>query len=311
MLQRAPSTDIINGCGYAPHEALDGIQYSEFCCYLSGKSRKEAVLLLQADYSNNNRRERFVTMAITEVFPNPTVTGVHFEIRFPSLFFIEQRIGDFQTKIMDKFPESSLVLRRRVIFADIGPEGKLEPPPGDTTAITKMWNFKSGTGVELNVLSDSLALHSTRHKTYNNPNSDERFRDIIACVTESFFQIAPIPVISRLGLRYIDECPVLKKENKTFQKWYKTTFPLSRFNLADAREMVFRATVSKKGHFIRFMESLYCKNATDILVLDFDGFAEKVKSGDCLAVTDKLHKLISDEFEASIRDPVYKFMRKR
>jgi uncharacterized protein (TIGR04255 family) len=250
-------------------------------------------------------------MAITEVFPSPTVTGVHFEIRFPSLFFIEQRIGDFQTKIMDKFPESSLVLRRQLIFADIGPGGKVEPPPDNAGALTKIWNFKSGTGVELNVLSDSLSLHSTRHKTYNNPNSDERFRDMIASVTESFFEIAPIPVIGRLGLRYIDECPIPKKENKTFQKWYKTTFPLSRFNLADAREMTFTVTVSKKGYFIRFMESLHCKNGTDILVLDFDGFAEKVRSDDCLTVTDKLHELITDEFEASIRDPVYEFMRKR
>jgi len=133
---------------------------------------------------------------------------------------------------------------------------------------------------------------------------------MIDYVIKHFFEVASIPLVTRLGLRYIDECPIPKKENKAFQKWYNTSFPLTRFNLADAREMIFRTTVSKKGYFVRFIESLHSKNGTEILVLDFDGFAEKVKSNDCMGVTDKLHELISDEFEASIREPVYKFMRK-
>jgi hypothetical protein len=44
-----------------------------------------------------------------EVFPNPTVKTVIFQIRYPNLFYIESRIGDIQVKIMDDFPESSLL----------------------------------------------------------------------------------------------------------------------------------------------------------------------------------------------------------
>ncbi len=251
-------------------------------------------------------------MAIDEVFQNPTVKSVHFEIRFPNLFYIEQRIGDLQTRIMDKFPESKLVLRRQVVFGDIGPEGKIELPhsDGDAGATTKVWTFASGEGVEVNVLNNALRLHSSHHKTYNSPQSTEKFRDMIAYVLKQFFEVASIPLIARLGLRYIDECPIPAKENKIFQKWYKTTFPLARFDIADATEMTFRTTVAKGGFFLRYIESLNCTKDVNSLTLDFDGYAEKVKPEDCLATTDALHDVISDEYEASIGPPVFGYMRK-
>jgi hypothetical protein len=40
-------------------------------------------------------------MAIEEVFPNPTVKQVAFEIRFPNLFYLESKIGELQVKIME------------------------------------------------------------------------------------------------------------------------------------------------------------------------------------------------------------------
>jgi len=37
---------------------------------------------------------------------------------------MESKIGDFQMKIMKEFPESALLFRRQIVFADIGPGGK-------------------------------------------------------------------------------------------------------------------------------------------------------------------------------------------
>ncbi len=250
-------------------------------------------------------------MAINEVFPNPTVKGVHFEMRFPNLFYMEKKIGDLQIKIMKKFPESNLILRRQVLLADIGPESKIEGPPDglDSEAIKKIWNFKSGTGMEVNVLNNSLGIHSIQHKTYNNPTSDEKFKDLIKYVVPSFLEVTAIPVITRIGLRYIDECPIVKKDNKTFQEWYNTTFPLTRFDLSDAKDMNFRATVKKGKYFVRYLEALKKKNGVYTLTFDFDAFAEAIEPQHYLEVTDNLHTLISDEYEASIKEPVYKFMR--
>jgi hypothetical protein len=60
-------------------------------------------------------------MVINEVFPNPTVKQVIFQIRYPNLFYIENKIGDFQLKVMREFPESALIMKQRVIFAEFGP----------------------------------------------------------------------------------------------------------------------------------------------------------------------------------------------
>ena len=252
-------------------------------------------------------------MAINEVFPNPTVKGVHFEMRFPNLFYLERRIGDFQTEIMKEFPESKLVIRRQFLLADLGPNSTIEDRPEqvDQEALRKIWTFKSKAGVVLNVLTDSLQIHSESHKTYDNPNCDERFRDVIASVVPSFLKITAIPVITRVGLRYIDECPIVKKDNETFSEWYKTAFPLDRFDISDATEMVFRATVQKNGYFLRYIEALVSNGDKHSLTLDFDGFAKEVEPEKYLAVADRLHTLISAEFEASVKAPVFEYMRTR
>jgi hypothetical protein len=64
-------------------------------------------------------------MPSDEVFKNPTVKQVIFQITFPNLFYIENKMGEFQQKIMNEFPESVLLYRRQFAWADVGPEVKL------------------------------------------------------------------------------------------------------------------------------------------------------------------------------------------
>lgn len=249
-------------------------------------------------------------MAINEVFPNPTVKQVVFQIRFPNLFYLENRIGDLQLKIMKEFPESSLIYRRQVVFADIGPEGKLEElPPELEKRSRKIWQFRSPKNYRLNVLNDSLDITSEFHKSYN-LSSENKFRDMIKFVVDSFFEFAPIPTITRIGLRYIDECPIPSKENSVFKSYYNTSFPLDRFDLALADEMHFKALVKNGDYYLRYVESLQ-KGSRDNykLILDFDGFANDIKKEDYLNVTDKLHSIILNEYEKSIKGPVYDYMR--
>jgi uncharacterized protein (TIGR04255 family) len=223
-------------------------------------------------------------MAENEVFVKPTVKEVHFEIRFPNLFYIESKIGDLQVKIMERFPESKLLFQHQFLIADTGADGKLKTPPDldDSGAVKKIWSFKSGTGVEVVVKSDSLGILSTKHKTYSNATSAEKFRDAIEFVVTNFIAVMAIPVIKRIGLRYIDECPIPNMNNKEFQQWYNTTFPLARFDLSNATEMTFKTTVKKGAYFLRFSEALKEEKGGYILVLDFDGFAEEIKPAQCL-----------------------------
>src|SRR5579872_4447434 len=250
-------------------------------------------------------------MAITEVFPNPTVKQVIFQIRYPNLFYIEKHIGDVQLKIMKEFPNSSMALKRQVMITNINPGQTLDKAlaeiPGEGTQ--KIWQFRSDKGVELNILPDSLDLSSTSHKTYSKPNSPTRFRDVIKMVLDAFFSVTKVPLIKRVGLRYVDECPFPAKNNLEFQKYFNSSFPLSRFKLEDCREMMFVTTVKRGEHFVRYVESLGKSGDKDILIMDFDGFAENINADRCLEVADLLHESISNEFEATIKQPVIDMMR--
>jgi uncharacterized protein (TIGR04255 family) len=248
-------------------------------------------------------------MPIQEIFPKPTVKQVIFQIRFPNLFYLESRIGEFQLKIMKEFPESALLFRRQVVFADIGPESKLENLPQDSEG-KKIWQFRSPKKFELSVLNNSLDISSPYHKTYNMDGSD-KFRDIISYVLNAFFEIMQVPIITRIGLRYIDECPIPAKTNEIFNKYYNSVFPLDRFRLDDSDQMVFQATVKRDAYYLRYVEKLSSANNKYNLILDFDGSAININPKDCLDVTDHLHEIILNEFETTIKEPVYEMMRNK
>lgn len=249
-------------------------------------------------------------MPIEEVFPNPLVKQVHFEIRFPNLFFLESRVGDFQVKIMKEFPESALLLRRQMIFAD-GEAKKIEEllaASGDEAHTGKQWVFKSKVGVELAITSRNLALTSNKHRSYN-LGTEGRFRDVIQMVCRHFFAVTGIPMVTRVGLRYIDECPVPAKDTARFKEYYNTALPVDRFPLEEASAMDTAVVVARNGHLMRYMESLKQDGSALKMGLDFDAWSENVEAEKLLEVTDSLHRSIALEFERVVKEPVLELMR--
>lgn len=251
-------------------------------------------------------------MAINEVFPNPTVKQVIFQVRFPNLFYLESRMGEFQVKVMKDFPKSSLALSRQILIAHgvkLPDLAKLQEE-GHTADIGKIWNFESETGVELHVKSDSLDLSSTLHKTYSNPSEPHRFRDSIKKAVDALLEVTSIPILSRVGLRYIDDCPVPAVDNAVYRQHYNSTLALDRFSLPDAEEITHVARARRGKHFVRFVEQFRNPEGKPQLTLDFDAYSLNVESASCLAVTDELHALVIAEYEQSLRPPVFDFMRK-
>lgn len=251
-------------------------------------------------------------MVISEIFPKPTVKQVIFQIKFPNLFYLESKIGDFQMKIMKEFPESKLLFQRQLLFSNEGSEGKLTNVQDDLDkgAVKKIWQFKSDKKFQLSVMSNSLDIISEYHKTYDLEGGD-KFRDSIKFVLEQFFKLMPVPIINRIGLRYIDECPIPTKDNTTFRSYYDSSFPIDRFNLADAIDMQFHTVVRRGNYFLRYSEILQKNEEEYKLILDFDGFAENIEIKDYLTITDGLHTIISDEYQATIKEPVYDYMRRQ
>jgi len=251
-------------------------------------------------------------MPILEVFPNPTVKQVIFQITFPNLFYIESKIGDLQMKIMDKFPESSMVLQHQVMFA-VGDENKIDDIRQNTPQeqVGKIWKFDNQSlGYQLQVQGNSLSITSSFHKTYNNQNSVNRFRDIIEAVLKPFLDLTHLPTVNRIGLRYIDECPFKEKTTKTFRAHFKSCFSTTRFSIEESVEHQYAVLVKRGEYSMRYVEQYNFNNNPSLLILDFDASANNIASDKCLEITDQLHDLIANEYELTIKKPVYAYMRK-
>jgi uncharacterized protein (TIGR04255 family) len=251
-------------------------------------------------------------MSSAEVFPNPLVKQVIFAIRFPNLFFLADRIGEFQIKVMKQFPKSSLLLRRPVVLTDEADTEKLEQMVTslrEKEAGNRVWQFESERGVKLEVTSNLLALISTSHKSYRH-GQEACFREVVDSVTGQFYALTQLPVVNRIGLRYIDECPLLKDTSEGFREHYSTVFPLDRFPLEECAVMEYRVDVRRNIHNLRYVESLQGEGKNRKLILDFDAWSENIEPSSTMEVTDQLHDIIWDEFNRTIKDPIREYMRK-
>jgi len=254
-------------------------------------------------------------------YKKPTVARVIFQINFPNLFIIENRIGDFQMKIMDKFPESSLSIRRELLFANIGPKSKMEEIPISENLGRKIWQFKSGDSIVLSITTNSLDIVSTQHKSYFSYENGEGFRDIIQFAVDVFLSLVPIEKINRIGLKYIDVCPLPIKEigdtqipyveNQEFLDWYNTGLQLNRFNLTHLGRLKFESELKFGDYYLIYKENLGFINPkqTDIqYILDFDGYKRNIDPNSYLNVLDDLHILIHNEWEKTLKQPVKDIM---
>ena len=196
-----------------------------------------------------------------------------------------------------------------MVLTTMGTDGKLKGiPEEEPQIIRKSWIFKSEKGYEVRVATNLLQIISNHHKTYNNPHGD-KFRDVISLVTNNLFNIVKIPIVKRVGLRYVDECPLPAKNNDTLKKLYNSTLPYEHFPIDNVGNAYFQITTKRKNHNLFFREALNKDNEKYRLILDFDGFENQVASTDLLKVTDELHSIIEEEYFSIIKEPIKVYMR--
>ena len=67
----------------------------------------------------------------------------------------------------------------------------------------------------------------------------------------------------------------------------------------------------KIGNFFEnFLKKESLFNEKKVIILDFDGYMIDIQSKNYIQILDDIHTLLSNEFENTIKDPIYKFMRK-
>jgi len=271
-------------------------------------------------------------MATREVFPTPLVKQVILELRFPNLFFMENRIGEFQIGIMKDFPQAALVHRRNfMVLAAI-----LDSPEMQDAAmrqqrqsdIEKIWQFKSETGTRVEVSSQSMSLVTEKHTSYTE-GGETSFRSIAETAVGQFLSFTKLPSLLRVGLRYINECPLFDRTTDTFRSCYNSILPVEKFGL-ESLTLANCVAVARSGNGqIQHAESLRFAQPTiaalaghghaamvqplifDALILDLDASSENVAAERVLTTTDELHQMIAAEFETVIKAPIIEHMRKK
>lgn len=255
-------------------------------------------------------------MAINEVFAKPTVIQVIFEIKFPNYFSIESKIGDIQLQIMSKFPKSKLLFKQQFAFLQSIQIPKTQDSESEAQTINKIWQFKNEEeDITVNITSGSLDISSNRHKTYNNPNvsEDEKFRETISFVVNGFLKIIPLLKISRIGLRYIDKCPLPNDLTiETFSQYYNTSidFEKVKINKISMIESLHSEILINRANNVRVKRVEIFSPSIPEYILDIDGMALGINSGEYLNCLDKIHDEISFCFENSLNEPVFEIMRK-
>ena len=245
----------------------------------------------------------------TDDFPNPLVKQIFFEIKFPNLFSVESKIGEFQLQIVEKFPDSSLLFQRQVVFANLGPEVKIDDFEQniDKGLSKKIWQFKSSEA-EINITTNGIIISSPQIKKYSNTNG---YRELLNYILNKFFAVMSISVINRIGLRYVNEFDIEGMSNATFNSFIKSSLQTSRFSISNSKEMTSRIVENTAQHGLIFMEAIRVKDNRKTWILDLDSFATNKSSDEHLSVADTLHSVIKSEFFKTIKPAIYPKMRNR
>lgn len=213
---------------------------------------------------------------------------------------------------MPRFPESEEVNRNQFMITNFDPDKKIGELGTPTGNISKSWKFTSNNNTILNILPNSLDISSEYHKTYDNGEvENEKFREIIKFVLTIFIKHILIPIIKRIGLRYIDDCPIQSLVKSEFETWYNSALPLHRFELGTIKAMNCSTLTKMDDYYLRYAEGIKQIDEKDkhVLIIDTDAYATDIKPEDYLAVTDKLHDIIIKEYFKTIKEPVKEYMR--
>jgi len=242
-------------------------------------------------------------MTSTEVYERPTLNSVHFEARYPTLFYLNDKIGELQLKIIDDFPKSSQIIQQDIIM---GPDNV----PQSQEQI-KIWRFeKSSQKTRIDIRSDRLIISSFEYKSYNFPG-ETKFRDILEKTISNFLSVIPLTEFSRVGFRYIDHCPLEQKTTEYFKGLYNPPFCIDRYKIEDIRDYALIIRVMQDRYSVTFRSGIQKAYDEEKYILDFDGFIENIPVNQYLTVADDLHELIKKEYNNNITDNLRAWMKKK
>ncbi len=229
-----------------------------------------------------------------EVFRQSPLSQVIFEARFPILFSIPQKIGDFQLSVMDAFDKSKELKTQDI---KLSPDEKPEFVGSDI-----VWEFSHrDRDLTIRLFRNKIVVFSKAYKRYDS-KKQKSFRPNIQYAVEKFLHLFQIRIFSRIGLRYINKCEIEDLSNDWFKKFFKQTFDIDKYPWENILEQRVILRFKKDSQKLLFQSGLIEEEGIKKYLLDFDAYQENCEVRQYLEITDTLHEIILTEFHSLITD---------
>lgn len=226
-----------------------------------------------------------------KTFKHAPLKEAVFEIRFPPDLYAETKRADFYNLIKKDFPQ---------IFVPIA-------GPAESFAL-KPYDFKNNDGTKL--IKYSINRFSFHTQEYS--KGFEAFEEECLKYTNLLIDFLKIQTLDRIGLRYINEIPVIRRDGIIkLSDYLKISFDAPDFLTTDP-ELFHYAVLAKvdDGKLRLLTQCQILPLGGEVIVLDFDYFFEnKIKAKDFNVFLSKAHdniknkiflKLISDKYRTML-----------
>lgn len=217
---------------------------------------------------------------------------VVWQIKYPNCFFIENIIGDFQKKIMKRFPESKLQYRNSILVEQNEDQLSFSNPK-DQDVANKIWVFENKELVKIEISYNSFTISSKKYTTY--VNSASCFQDEINNSFDKFLELSEISIIKRIGFRYTNSCPLPEPlDNELFESWYNSIFQSSKFDISKVNSFNYQMDFCNQDVMMNYREVFI--NREKKYYIDIDAFMLDQDMQEYKSITNKLHDTIKKRF---------------
>lgn len=232
---------------------------------------------------------------LADSYPNPPITQVAFELKFPIQLSIPSKVADFQKSIREDFPIVKQGELRSAEFDVVRQETR-------TALLGLLWEFRDKE--EKNVIrlsSGNLIILTQQHKNYTD------LKQIITIGLERLIAILgdECPLSTRIGLRYTNHCLLNEEIQNSFSNFFYSPVSDLFSDPSKLIEMQIRIVeqMEKAGLTTQagFVTDPIKKERR--YVLDFDAFiTEQVEFNKILEILDQLHSIIRQAFSKHIKE---------
>jgi uncharacterized protein (TIGR04255 family) len=151
-----------------------------------------------------SKQRRSTETVASKPLQQPPLSEVVFEINFPRLFAVEDRIADYQQRVLETYPESGdeFVLHLPPAVAI----GKAPKPEGSLTPV-RSFVFKNKANsriVRVSVVHFNLIVSDYLHF--------EDYKGALLAALKPAVEIFQLSRVERVGLRYINRIPIPQKQ---------------------------------------------------------------------------------------------------